>query len=241
MIEFKNKKYIITGSTSKLGQEIAIKLAKSGASLILAGRNADILNEIKNQLKNSQNHEIMLVDYLKNETVENLINTLNPINGIIHCAGVFEFQFIKSLKSQDIKKHLKINYEVPVQITSELIQKKKLLKNSSVIFVSTASTKYPFIGGSLYVPAKAAIEAYCKILAQEYAGQKIRANCICPSLFKSEMSKEHLHLYELIKSKSNIYPLGIGDSMDVTEAVLYLLSEKAKWITGTNLYLGCIC
>jgi NAD(P)-dependent dehydrogenase (short-subunit alcohol dehydrogenase family) len=134
----------------------------------------------------------------------------------------------------------KVNFNAPVLITSTLLKRKKINKNSSIVFVSSVTTQRPYFGGSLYVSAKAALEGFSKVLSLELASKGIRSNCILPGFVKTNMIDKSAALVskEVMDRIEKQQLLGAGEPNDVAQTIIYLLSDESKWITGTNLLLG---
>ncbi len=81
-------------------------------------------------------------------------------------------------------------------LPAQLLAKKKLEKNAcSLVFISTISTRYPFVGGAMYISAKAALESYAKVLALELAPKGIRSNSISPAFVKTPMLDDTAEKY----------------------------------------------
>lgn len=99
---------------------------------------------------------------------------------------------------------------------------------------------HPYVGGSLYVSSKAALEGYARVLALELAPRKIRVNCLRPAFVKGPMldDTEKKMSKEVIKQIEEKQPLGLGEPEDVANAVIFYLSDASRWITGTNIILG---
>jgi NAD(P)-dependent dehydrogenase (short-subunit alcohol dehydrogenase family) len=170
-----------------------------------------------------------------------LIADLPPLNGIVHCAGIVGPLPSKFITQKEIDKMFSINYNVPVNLTSKILRKKKLLDNASVVFMSTIATKNPYFGGALYSSSKAALEAYSKTLALELISRGIRSNCLLAGLVDTPMivsPSEKGMQEEALERYLQKYPLGIGAPKDVAATILFFLSDASKWITGTNLILG---
>ena len=92
--------------------------------------------------------------------LSNLVEQLPLLNGVVYSVGISDLSPARFIKAEDIKKTFDISFNASVLLTSQLLAKKKLEKNRcSLVFISTISTHYPFVGGAMYVSAKAALEA----------------------------------------------------------------------------------
>lgn len=239
LFDLQGKTILITGSSSGIGRESAIMASKAGARLILTGRNTGKLQDTLNSL-DGQDHVFIPADLTISEELATLVDQSPELDGIVHSAGITGHLPAKFINSEEIGRFFSSNYQAPVLLTAGLLRKKKVRTGASIIFLSSIATKYPYFGGALYGSSKAALEAYSKVLALELAPRQVRSNCISPSFVKTAMvegaaetiSKEVLEKFE------KMMPLGFGEPSDVASAVVYLLSDASRWVTGSNLVLG---
>ena len=120
-----------------------------------------------------------------------------------------------------------------------MLKKKKLNKQASIVFVSSIAAQHPYKGGAAYAASKAALEAFARTLALEVAHRKIRVNCIAPAMVQTQMyeaTKAAVSAKAMEKDAAR-YPLGIGQSDDVANTSIFLLSDASKWITGQTIRL----
>lgn len=230
-----NKTILITGASSGIGRACAIESSAMGANCILVGRNQSELQKTKELCIHTSS--IIVADLTNDDDIKKIILDVPQVDGIVHCAGVINPRPIKFLKSENIKEVFDINFNAPVLLTSAMLQGNKIANEASIVFISSISSQFPYFGGAVYVSSKAALEAFSKTLAIEVAQRKIRSNVLQPGLVETQMldktkqaaGDENFALYE---SK---YPLGFGKPEDVANAACFLLSQEAKWITGSEL------
>ena len=124
-------------------------------------------------------------------------------------------------------------------MSSSILKKSKLQKQSSIVFISSVSSKHPYFGGSLYVSSKAALDAFALSLALELSPHLTRVNSLSPGLVRTNILEQTLAASEPDKAQSyeKNYPLGFGETEDVSGITAFLLSDRAKWITGQNIVL----
>lgn len=130
----------------------------------------------------------------------------------------------------------KINYEAPILITSSLIRKKRILDDSSIIFISSIMSIVSTEMNGVYTGTKGALASLTKCLALELAPMKIRVNSVSPAFVKTPML-DRLGLQIDLDIYERLHPLGFGEPEDVANPIIYLLADVSKWITGTNLIL----
>jgi 3-oxoacyl-[acyl-carrier protein] reductase len=109
-----------------------------------------------------------------------------------------------------------------------------LARGGSLVFVSSVAARTGFSGLSVYAATKGALVSFSKVLAREYGGRGIRSNCVLPGFLETDMSATlSVEQRERLRRRS---PLGrLGAVGDVVGAVRYLLSDEARFVTGTEL------
>jgi NAD(P)-dependent dehydrogenase (short-subunit alcohol dehydrogenase family) len=237
MIELKNKTILVTGASSGIGRATAQLCDSLGANLIITGRNSDELNKTKSLLKNKC--DSFVADLSSEEEINQLISKLSNIDGFVHCAGMINPLPVKFLKSKHIDELFKINFSSAVLLSSGLLAAKKINENASVVFISSVSAEHPYTGGALYTASKSALEAFARGLALETSSKKIRVNTVAPALVRTKILEQSEQIYskEEIEEIESRYPLGIGEPIDVANAIAFLLSNSSKWITGTIIHM----
>jgi NAD(P)-dependent dehydrogenase (short-subunit alcohol dehydrogenase family) len=234
------KTILITGASSGLGKQCAISASQQGATVIITGRNKERLLETFSQLAGS-GHGMYPADLTVMNDISLLVEQLPDLNGVVYSTGISDLAPARFIKPEDISRTFSISYNASVLLTSELLAKKKLVKNAcSLVFISTISTKYPFVGGTMYISAKAALESYAKVLALELAPKGIRSNSISPAFVRTPMLDNTADKYsgEAVKKIEAQQLLGLGEPEDVANTVVFFLSDASRWITASNLVLG---
>jgi NAD(P)-dependent dehydrogenase (short-subunit alcohol dehydrogenase family) len=235
MLDLKNKRILVTGASSGIGRQVAIACAEAGASLFMVGRNEERLNETFIRL-NGTNHQKFILDLTNEDAWLPLFEAITEgLDGVVHCAGVNTKYPVKFLDKSKIEGIMEINFNVPVLITQKLLKLKKLNKEGSQVFISSISSSYAAVSNAIYGASKGALDSFTKVLALELASQKIRVNTVSPGLIQGEMLENYELKDELLAFEKSI-PLGrLGKYEDVSNAVVFLLSAKSSWITGTDL------
>ena len=239
------KTILITGASSGIGRQTAIKVAEHGGKVIISGRNPSRLKKTFESLP-GDGHRMISADLLVGDEMELLVDSLPALNGIAHCAGVVGPTPVKFIRREDIEKLLKINFEVPVMLTGRVLTMKKLADDASLVFMSSIATSFPYFGGALYSSAKAAVEAYSRSLALELVGRGIRSNCLAPGLVNTPILTDPAKegnpeiVDDSIRKYLQKYPQGIGEPLDVANAILFLLSDESRWISGVCIPMGAV-
>jgi len=236
--QLNDKTILVTGASSGIGMQTAISISNMGGKLILTGRNKENLKTTLSQL-NGEGHNFIVADLLNEDERNKLIEELPMLDGIVHSAGTVNPFPIRFIDQEKLNETMNINYEIPVLLMSGLMRKKKINPKASIVFLSSISGQHPHKGGSLYASSKAALEAFSKALALEVYLQGIRSNCVSPAMVKTAMYEiaEKGMSKEIMDEHISQYPLGVGYPEDVANAIIFLLSDASRWITGINITL----
>ncbi|MFR3330658.1 MAG: SDR family NAD(P)-dependent oxidoreductase [Odoribacter splanchnicus] len=227
------KTILITGASSGIGRCTAIECSKMGATLMITGRNEERLAETYGCLE-GEGHLRFAFDLTQEEAIRSLAESVPALDGVFFCAGVTDTTLIKFLNKEKIDRVFDINLVAPMLLTKALVQKKKINKMASLVYMSSMGAEEVTLGLGIYAASKSGLNAMVRAVANELSARKIRANSIMPMMVKTELvdhittiSKE-----ELEKDEAK-YPLGYGTPQDVAYAAIYLLSDASKWITGS--------
>lgn len=235
------KTILVTGASSGIGRGIAVQCSRLGGKIIITGRNKERLQETFLQLQ-GEGHAMVIADLSKQDDVANLVDLCPSINGFVYCAGILKLCTIRTITEDILNDTLKTNVVDSVLLTSLLIKKKKLLKESSVVLVSSLSGIYIAGTGEIaYSTSKGALNGFMKSAALELAAKLIRVNSVCPALVPTDLSRQYHEIVPEDELKAEIphkYPLKrIGKVEDVANACVYLLSDASNWVTGINIVI----
>lgn len=238
LFSLSGKKILVTGASSGIGRAIAILAAAQGADVLLSARNEDRLKQTMSQMKEG-NHSFLVADLSDEAALENLVNQLENVDGVVHAMGIMSTLPYKFINKKALNDIMNVNFIAPTLLTQLLLKAKKINKKGSIVFISSISGNViGSKGNSLYSATKGALNATAKVLALELAAQKIRVNTIAPGVVKTEMWSEPTSFSkEQLEEDEKRYPLGHGSPEDVAGAAVFLLSDASKWITGSNLVL----
>jgi len=228
---------LITGASSGIGRTTAIECAKMGAKLIITARNEERLMECFSKLDGS-GHQMICADLTLMEDIERLVAAVPTLDGVVNNAGIAKILPVQFINEVDLNKIYKTNTLGAVFLSRNLYKKKKINNNASIVFNVSISGTSAFVPGfAMYGMSKAAIHAFMKYAAVEFAGRGIRWNSVNPGMIESPMNKDDGVLTsDDYKNDSAKYLLKrYGKPEDVAFAIIYLLSDASSWTTGTSL------
>lgn len=231
------KTILITGASSGIGRATAIACSHHGGRLILTGRNELRLTETLAMLA-GEGHETIVCDLTSDEDVKTLVGKLSKLDGIVHCAGTQQTCIAKMLDKATLKRLMDTNFFSAAVLNAALMKAKLLVKGASVVFVSSAAaSRVAEVGNAAYSASKGALTAYSRVLAAELAPRNIRVNTISPGMVRTALMDKFDVTEEEFLENEKQYPLGYGKPEDVAYAIVFLLSDASRWITGTDLLM----
>ena len=233
------KTILVTGASSGIGAATAVECSRLGGSVFLMGRNKERLEETHARLDCSigQLHQILQLDLTDEPATIKSIEEMDSIDGLVNNVGVNRVKPVTYIKKADMEYVFNTNLFSCINLTSMLLKKKKLKKNSSIVFTSSVSAFYNAPGRALYASSKAALTSFMRSVAVEHASKQIRANAIHPGMIETQMIRETLSEEERMKDMAE-YPLKrYGRPEEVAWAIIYLLSDASQWMTGASLTL----
>lgn len=243
---FENKIALVSGGTSGIGKEIVKQLLNNGVIVIANYSNNDIIMEKTRKEINNTNLIFIKCDITKENQVIEMFKQVKERYGkldfLVNNAGTNSDSLIEDFELKDFEKIIDVNLIGKFLCTKYSIN---LLKNSScpsIVNIASRLGTRPCAGASAYCAAEAGIINFSQASALELSKYKIRVNTVSPSLTITPLSLSGW-TEEEIKEQINNNPLKrLGETIDMANAVLFLLSDKASYINGENINVngGCL-
>lgn len=219
-----------------MGKQIACELAKAGAIVLAIARRERELNALKEKYPN--NIVIAPVDVCDYETVEKEIKSFvaeyGKISGAVHAAGITSLTPLRAYDEKECKKIMDISFWAGVKLVQICTKARICLSNSSFVLFSSVCTAKTDKGLYAYAAAKSAIKIAVKTFAKEIYSKGHRINTVSPGWVSTNMTNGLGETHNLDDINTNSL-LGIGKPEYVSGMVLFLLSDRAQWITGTDI------
>lgn len=231
------KTILVTGASSGIGQAIAVSVSKMGANVVINGRNIAKLENTLAELV-GVNNCFIAADLTNCEDIAKLADDVPLLDGIVHCAGIGHRMPAKMLTESDIDTVMKANFNGAVLLQAALLTKKKVKKDSSIVFIASKAADSPRPGNAVYSASKGALISYARCLALELAPRGIRVNCICPAMVWTDLIMQNEVTLEQLQESEKSYPLKrYGKPEDVAYLAIYLLSNASLWMTNSCIDL----
>jgi len=238
MINFKNKKILITGATGAIGGELVKKFISLEGNVLATGTNTEKLDSLKKQHSNIKVKKFDISDHSRiEEFIDNVTLELGGLDILINNAGMNIDNLSIRMKTEEWKKVIDVNLSSCFLLSKHSIKKMLKSKYGRVVNITSIVGHTGNLGQSNYAAAKAGIVAMSKSLAIEYAKKNITVNCVSPGFIVSKMT---MNIAEKVKLfLTSRIPMGkLGTGEDVSNSVAFLSSEQASYITGETLHVN---
>ena len=238
MNNLSNKVILVTGASKGIGAEVAKKLAKAKANVIVnfLGSKTDADNVVISIKSDGGDAIAIQADVSKPEEVKSLfdqsISHYGKIDVLVNNSGIMITKLIKDTTDEDFTRQFEINVRGVFNTLREAAT--KLENNGSIINFSTTVNRVMLPTYGTYVATKSAVEQLTRVFSKEI-GRGINVNSVSPgptntALFvtgKPQAAIDHL---------ASLNPFGrIGEPNDIAEVVVFLASDEAKWINAQNI------
>ena len=238
MINFKNKKILITGATGGIGKALVQKFVSLEGNVLATGTKTEKLDALKKEFPNINVLKFDISDHSKiEEFIENAASQLVGLDILVNNAGINMDNLSLRMKDDEWKKVIDLNLGSTFFLCKYGI--KKMLKNKygRIVNITSIVGHTGNLGQSNYAASKAAIIGMSKSLAIEYAKKNITINCVSPGFIQSKMTDD---IVESIKAvlTSRIPMAKLGKGEDVANTVAFLSSDAASYITGETIHVN---
>ena len=232
---------LITGAGRGIGKIIALKLAESGADIVLADMNpevAEVRLEVESLGRKCLTFEIDVTDFdAIDEMVKKIIEELGSIHILVNNAGITQDNLFMRMKLEQWSKVIDVNLNGVFNVTKAVIRPMVKQRMGKIINISSVVGFSGNPGQVNYSSTKSALVGFTKSLAREVGARGVTVNAVAPGFIDTAMTQA------LNESQQEVIlqqiPLGrMGGPADIANAVAFLASEDASYITGTILHVN---
>jgi NAD(P)-dependent dehydrogenase (short-subunit alcohol dehydrogenase family) len=233
---------LITGGSRGIGRAIALALAEAGASVSLAARTEDDLNEVAAEVRERgvRAHTVVAdvgVDGIAQQLVESTQDELGPLDILVNAAGICPvYERSERLAIADWDGVLKVNLRAAFLLSQAVGVGMLARRRGAIVNVASVGGLVGLTRLAAYCASKAALVSLTRVLAVEWADRGVRVNAVAPGFVKTAMTADILAHPVLGADILAATPLGrIADAGEVAAAVVYLASDGASYVTGHTL------
>jgi NAD(P)-dependent dehydrogenase (short-subunit alcohol dehydrogenase family) len=241
-VRLKNKTALITGAASGIGEGIAKLFAEEGAFVYIADLNEKAAQTASEKIKeNGGRAEPLILDVTGEESwakaVAKVVETRGKIDILVNNAGIVIRKALTEMPAEDFDTVMAVNVRGPFLGTKHVIP--VMQKNGGGAIVNISSI-CGLIGhkfsNDAYITSKGAVTLLTKAVAVKYAKDNIRCNSVHPSTVDTAIVQDLFKDPVKKKERLDEVPLGrLATTRDIANAVLFLASEEASFITGVGL------
>ncbi|MDA2911382.1 3-oxoacyl-[acyl-carrier-protein] reductase [Nitrospiraceae bacterium AH_259_D15_M11_P09] len=241
-MSLEGKVAIVTGAAQGIGRAIAETLARDGADIVVAdldpGRSQETVAAITKLGRRAVNVKVNVAEWndVKNMT-DQVLKDWGKIDILVNNAGVTRDGLLVRMKEEDWNLVLQVNLHGTFHCTKAVLQPMTKQRSGRIVNIASIVGAMGNAGQANYAASKAAVIGFTKSVAREYASRMVTVNAVAPGFVDTAMTQGLQQ--EVRDTLLRQIPLGrLGQPGDVAEAVRFLASEEAGYITGQVLHVN---
>jgi len=242
MFQLNNKTALVTGGGSGIGKDVCKVLAKQGAHVIVVDLNTESAKGTVDEITaNGNSAEALTLDVTKLLAVTTAFEKLNGLDILVDCAGISHIGTATTTSEADFEKVFQVNVKGMFHCLQAGVNAMKKSGGGSIVNISSIAAKVGLSDRFAYSMSKGAVNAMTMSVAKDYIKDNIRCNSISPGrvhtpfvdgFLKNNYPGQEAEMFEKL---SKTQPIGrMGKPIEVAHQVLYLCSEEASFITGSD-------
>jgi NAD(P)-dependent dehydrogenase (short-subunit alcohol dehydrogenase family) len=232
---------LVTGATSGIGRAVALRLAREGADVAVTGRRREPLEAVAKEIRAAGGKAVAAAGDVRSEThareaVERTVADLGSLSILVNNAGVIGAGAVETTPTEEWDRVLDVDLRGPFFFARAAAPHLRGRTGAAVVNVSSVAGERPYANLAPYCVAKAGLDMLTQCLALEWAPHGVRVNSVRPGVVVTNLhraSKAVPDYDAFLERSKTTHPLGfVGQVDDVAELVLFLVSDRARWITG---------
>lgn len=242
LVDLTGKRILVVGASSGIGMQTAITLSQLGAQMTLVARNEEKLQQAINKLT-GEGHDYFLADMSQVDMIELLIKKVvdkeGPIDGLVYSAGVGTALPLMQSKPEKVQNAFNVNFFGFFEVVRQVTKKGRFHPGMRIVGVSSCASLRGDKSKAIYSSSKAAMDSAVRCMAKELAEKEICINTVAPSMTATELYTRYVEKYgedsETNRELLTRQYLGIAQPQDVANAIAFLISPAARFITGITM------
>lgn len=238
---------LVTGGGTGIGRALALAFAREGAKVAVAGRRAEKLEETLREMEAHGSEGLAVRCDVANardaeRAVQETANRFGMMNVLVNSAGVLHVSTIEAMSEDEWDRLMAINLKGPFLMCRAALRAFRKVGGGTIVNIGSVLGLIGMKDRAAYCASKGGLTLLTKAIALDHAHERVRANCICPSIVETELVAGLFASSEggqaLKKARIDSIPLGrMGRPQDVAEMAVFLASEESSWLTGTAIPL----
>jgi len=231
-----NKIAVVTGAAQGIGKVIAMHLVKKGASLVLCDINLEMAKEAAREIEEAGGKCLALKSDVSNmqdaeKIIKDAVEHFGSLDILVNNAGITRDNVLIRMKEEQWDQVMAVNLKGTFNVTKAAIKVMMRKKSGKIVNIASITGLMGNAGQANYSASKAGVIGFTKSIAREYADRGITVNAVAPGFIETAMTdaipeREREELIRQIPVKK------LGTPEDVANAVCFLASEEASYITG---------
>lgn len=242
LVDLSNKHILVVGASSGIGKQTAITFSQVGAKLSLVARNEEKLKATLNALE-GEGHDYFIADVSDVNTIESFIKEVvakdGPIDGLVYSAGVGTALPLMQSKPEKVQDTFNVNFFGFFEVVRQISRKGRFNPGMRIVGISSCASLRGDKSKAIYSSSKAAMDSAVRCMAKELAEKDICINTVAPSMTATELYNHYVEKYgedsETNRELLTRQYLGIAQPQDIANAVAFLISPAARFITGITM------
>ena len=232
---------LVTGSGRGIGREIALRLTRDGASIVVhySGSEAGARETVAT-IRGAGNEAIMArADITRRAQVQSLFAAIdaefNRLDIVVNSAGVTGGGVLADLDEDQLEWILGVNLRGPLFVASEAA--KRLGEGGRIVNLSSTLAQFPMAGSGVYSATKVAIKSFTESWSKELGKRGVTVNTVIPGATSPGMMESASQQIHAFYKKAS--PFGrIGTAAEIAEVVAFLVSPQASWVSGAHILVN---
>ena len=242
LIDLTDRRILVVGASSGIGKRTAITLSNLGAKLVLAAIDEDGVNKALTELS-GEGHAAYFLDVSRLDDIEafvkNVVEKHGPLDGLVYSAGLGTAIPLALSKPEKVQTTFNVNFFGFFEMVRQVCKKGRYNPGMRIVGVSSCASLRGDKSKAVYSSTKSAMDSAVRCIAKEVADKGICINTVAPAMTATELYHKFVEKYgedsDTNRELTSRQYLGIAETQDIANAISFLISPAARFITGITM------